>query len=365
MMHIELEVDVQRAVMETLPEAFFFLDRKIQNIYQNQSFKNLPEKLRLLALRTSGVFLSGREKSPNLTSLEYEDFLTFQEENSGNKEYLVRKFFVLDGRKHLLGMGTLLRGLENQDEQDDEFHSVGQFRNLVALSKGLGSDFSIRVKNIQHQLSSMHDFTFSKAPSIVQVLKNSVKELQEKTERILDLVRQGKHKKLTTLDLGALVTNVTELFNTRELKSVVLTNRFQRKCWVRGFSEELKNALINVILNGIQAYPEFIEESDKVVEVDLSFTSMSLKPAPGDSSFTFEPLGFGRILVRDKGSGISLENLEKVFEPFFSTRKDAGGIGLGLTLAKNILLGHQGTLEISTVEGGGTEVEILLPQAIP
>ncbi|HLO46362.1 MAG TPA: ATP-binding protein [Leadbetterella sp.] len=68
------------------------------------------------------------------------------------------------------------------------------------------------------------------------------------------------------------------------------------------------------------------------------------------------------ISVRDNGSGISEENLEKIFQPFFTTKPTGKGTGLGLSLAYDIVTkGHGGTLEVESEEGVGTTFIIKLP----
>lgn len=67
------------------------------------------------------------------------------------------------------------------------------------------------------------------------------------------------------------------------------------------------------------------------------------------------------VQVIDSGEGISDENLDKVFDPFFTTRTDLKKIGLGLTIAQNLLHDHGGRIEISSLPGHGANVMITLP----
>ena len=67
------------------------------------------------------------------------------------------------------------------------------------------------------------------------------------------------------------------------------------------------------------------------------------------------------VQVIDSGEGISDENLDKVFDPFFTTRTDLKKIGLGLTIAQSLVNTHGGRIEISSSSGHGTNVMIMLP----
>jgi len=67
------------------------------------------------------------------------------------------------------------------------------------------------------------------------------------------------------------------------------------------------------------------------------------------------------VSVKDTGVGIPPEILEKVLEPFFSTKPVGKGTGLGLSLCFGIVEAHRGRLEIKSKQGEGTEVRIILP----
>jgi PAS domain S-box-containing protein len=67
------------------------------------------------------------------------------------------------------------------------------------------------------------------------------------------------------------------------------------------------------------------------------------------------------ILVEDDGVGIATDDLERVFEPFFSTRRRGKGTGLGLSIVKSIVERHRGAIEIDSRIGGGTHVLVTLP----
>ena len=68
-----------------------------------------------------------------------------------------------------------------------------------------------------------------------------------------------------------------------------------------------------------------------------------------------------KIEVKDTGAGITPENLEKIFEPYFSTKET--GTGLGLAIVKKIMDMHNGTIEVESTIGEGTRFTVKLPKA--
>ena len=65
--------------------------------------------------------------------------------------------------------------------------------------------------------------------------------------------------------------------------------------------------------------------------------------------------------MRDEGEGISPENLHHIIEPFFTTKRHAGGTGLGLAVSYNIVKNHGGDLNFTSKVGQGTTATITLP----
>ena len=95
--------------------------------------------------------------------------------------------------------------------------------------------------------------------------------------------------------------------------------------------EKLKIALLNIIINAIEA----MQPAKGVLKLDVKLTD-----------------GLGVISIADNGKGIELDNLEKLFDPFYTNKE--GGMGLGLTSTKNILNSHSATVEVKSKVNEGT-----------
>jgi signal transduction histidine kinase len=106
---------------------------------------------------------------------------------------------------------------------------------------------------------------------------------------------------------------------------------------VRADEAELQHALINLLVNAVQASPHG--------------TAIGLEVLDGN------PV---RVRVRDEGAGIAPEHQQRIFEPFFSLRK--GGTGLGLFLALNFVRHWSGDIVVESAPGAGSTFEIRLPR---
>jgi signal transduction histidine kinase len=108
--------------------------------------------------------------------------------------------------------------------------------------------------------------------------------------------------------------------------------------WVRGIPGELREALVNLVQNGVDAMP--------------AGGTLTVR--------AFRVGGDACVAVRDSGAGMSAEVRERAFEPFFTT-KGVRGSGLGLAEVYGIASRHRGTASIASVPGRGTEVVLRLP----
>ena len=104
---------------------------------------------------------------------------------------------------------------------------------------------------------------------------------------------------------------------------------------------------VNVIANAIDASP-------KHVPVVISTEVLNVA-ASGDEDIVRR----ARITIADQGSGMDKATLDRVFEPFFSTKKR--GTGLGLAIVRQIVEQHQGTISVESEPGKGTRFVIDLP----
>ena len=109
-----------------------------------------------------------------------------------------------------------------------------------------------------------------------------------------------------------------------------------------GRQQQIEQVLINLILNAMQALPNGKGE-----------VLLSTRYDKGAEEVVVE--------VRDTGVGISPEAIDRLFEPFFSTKLDKGGSGLGLYISQYIVAEHGGRLKFSSQSGQGTVAQVILP----
>jgi len=103
--------------------------------------------------------------------------------------------------------------------------------------------------------------------------------------------------------------------------------------------DQLQQVCTNLIMNAIQAMPEG--------------GTLTIRTSANDTQVKIE--------VQDTGVGISPENMRKLFTPFFTTKREVKGVGLGLAVSYGIVQRHKGRIEVQSKEGEGTTFTVYLP----
>ena len=161
-----------------------------------------------------------------------------------------------------------------------------------------------------------------------------------------------------TFDVHQGIDSTLTLLN-HQCKEIKMVKDYGDLPNLEAFPGKLNQVFMNVLTNAIQAMNGKGSINIKTQLIQPSSSSeniQSLFAAPGNSSPQFI-----QISVKDSGKGIPDEIKQRIFEPFFTTKDVGEGTGLGLPICKGIIEDHNGTIEIHSKVGKGTEVLITLP----
>ncbi|MBF0646379.1 sensor histidine kinase, partial [Desulfuromonas acetoxidans] len=109
-----------------------------------------------------------------------------------------------------------------------------------------------------------------------------------------------------------------------------------------GSVQRIEQVIVNLIMNACQSLPDMDASIMLQTRYDAKNNQIELE-------------------IIDQGCGISEENIAKVTNPFFTTKRETGGTGLGLSISSRIIEEHGGRLSIESVVDSGTEITISLP----
>jgi len=191
------------------------------------------------------------------------------------------------------------------------------------------------------------------------LVPREISRIKKVVNSLLDISRPAKLN-ILKLNICAVLDNTLSLLEEQlKVKRIKVMREYDSpEIEIKGDEEQLKQVFLNLFLNAIQAMGEGGTLSIQVkgirhqTENLNTADSCNLKPSACSN--------YLQIIVADTGHGILKEDLRKVFSPFYTTKKD--GIGLGMSITKEIIENHGGTIEVESKEGDGAKFLIVLPR---
>jgi two-component system NtrC family sensor kinase len=185
----------------------------------------------------------------------------------------------------------------------------------------------------------------------LNVIKKQTRRISDYTRRLLNYSQSMPFYPEPT-DLETLINECVFLLNHRfraKRISVKINIELKQKL-VNVDRRQMEQVLINLLNNSVDA----IESQGEII--------ISLKKFANGSVSEEDPKKEKILIsIEDNGVGIPKENLDKIFNPFFSTKLNIKGTGLGLAISKAIISRHKGKIEVSSIPGEGTTFNIFLP----
>ncbi|MBI5548398.1 MAG: PocR ligand-binding domain-containing protein [Deltaproteobacteria bacterium] len=243
--------------------------------------------------------------------------------------------------------------LERQLRQAQKMESVG------LLAGGIAHDFN----NLLSPILGYTDLLLSGAAPGEEGAKD-LRSIRAAAERARDRVKQlltlsQKQKlNLRVLELGELVREMERMLRRAIREDIRIEMlRPDAFCAVKADRGQLEQVLMNLAVNAQDAMPR-----GGVLTLELALVELDEGFARAHSGASAVP--HVSLTVRDTGTGISKEVLERLFEPFFSTKGTGRGTGLGLSTAWGIVRQHGGVITVDSEVGRGSAFCILLPRTL-
>ena len=201
----------------------------------------------------------------------------------------------------------------------------------------------------------------------LQIIDSEVKRMSALVANLLQYSR-GSSSQISTVDVREEVANTLELiyYHLRKYNILTVQELSPETPLVQADRQQLRQVFLNLYSNAADAMPQGGTLTIRTwpgEKPDLDMTAPLRLTATPSLGLPLSNLPQMFIEISDTGEGISLERLERVWEPFFTTKPEGKGTGLGLAICRRIIHEHGGTIEIMSdgVPGKGTTVRITLP----
>jgi signal transduction histidine kinase len=169
--------------------------------------------------------------------------------------------------------------------------------------------------------------------------------------------------------MGELVANLLQFSRRGDGNASTVDLKQELTKAVELIHHHLRKRLVTVVQEFTPDTPIIYADRQKLRQVFLNLLTNASDAMPQGGTLTLRmaptTLADGKpgvcIEVGDTGVGIPPENLQKIMDPFFTTKEEGKGTGLGLAICRRIIQEHHGTIQVESVVGQGTTVRLILP----
>jgi len=253
---------------------------------------------------------------------------------------------IVEGKEELQQTHAVLVEARIKAERNEKLAALGEFSAVMAHE--LGNPLNVISGHLQLLAPTNEKGEFQRH---LDIIKSETDRMVKTIHTLLESTRvRGQ---MIPLDLSAIIQAIVAvMMSTLEDRKITLNASLSpRLPEVLGDPQALHGLVFNLITNAIHAMP-------RGGELEISTTEVSGSDVTGTLVVQGSPqleAGAVRLSVRDTGVGISPDVQLRIFEPFYTTRQNAGGTGLGLTICQRTVSAHGGRLTVRGAVGQGAQ----------
>ncbi len=306
-------------ILNNLPSGIITVDSKGEIIYTNIEAERLRTEVHFQIAR----FLKS-DKPPASIELEIEQ-----------RFYVLACARIYDSKAAL----GVLQDVTEIRKLEEASRISKQTRLLAELGGSLAHEIRNPLASIRGSLEVISENV--KKAKVQPFIGMAMKESIRLNEIVTDFLKfaQFTPKKMNKVHINEVLNEaLIEVIRDANQKHIVI-KRIDGDFYVLADLNKLKSVFVNVLYNACE-----VSKEGGTVELEAYRTNQE-----------------GYVAIRDYGCGIGKKDLEKIFEPFYTTKK--GGTGLGLAIAKNIIEAHNGRIDVRSTVGKGSTFTVVMPIA--
>ena len=285
----------------------------------------------------------------------------------GRKVYIEYRSVLVhpeDGSPYISGIGRdvtekllsekQIKRLQEQILQSKKMEAIG------TLTGGIAHDFNnilgIILGNAELALEDVREP--DPAHHHLNEIRTASLRARDVVKQLLSFSRKTEQKR-SPLKLAPLIKESLKLLRASIPANIAIETRLDADADpVLADPAQMHQVLINLCTNASHA----MQESGGILSLGL--TNRSIATDSGTDSVSLPPGRYVRLTVSDTGSGIEAEHLDRIFDPYFTTKEVGKGTGLGLSVVHGIVKNHEGAITVESQPGLGAVFSVYLPRHI-
>ena len=264
----------------------------------------------------------------------------------------MRETPIRDHRSHLMGTVIMFHDIIDRQRQEDEQQRISKLNSLGVLAGGLAHDFNNLLTTILGNVFVVKLRMVPQDPLAqnLEQAEHACLRAKELTQQLLTFAKGGAPIK-TSVALGDLIRKsaIFALSGSSISCHFDIPNDLSP---LDADASQLRQVIQNITINARQAMPQSGHFS-------IHVENTTLHARPNLPTISLPPGDYVKISFTDQGTGITDQELPNIFDPYFTTKP--GASGLGLAAAHSIIQQHHGHISVHSEQGKGTTFTVYLP----
>jgi PAS domain S-box-containing protein len=262
---------------------------------------------------------------------------------------------IKDESGNIRGVVLVFRDVTEKYLVEEHLRQTQKMEAVGTLASGLAHDFNNMLAGIIGSAEIVADLVKGndEAHQFAQRIRESAMKANDLTRQLLNFSRKSR-KEIIEINPRDLILSTIDLVRSGiGSKIEIRTENIFENVSIKGDYTALQNALINLMFNARDAMPSG-------GRMEISTSEYAVKEHVFDKML-LNPGSYLKISVHDTGHGIDGSIIEKIFNPYFTTKPKEKGTGLGLAMVLKTVTEHNGAVTVASEPGNGSTFEIYLP----
>ncbi len=286
-------------------------------------------------------------------SLKHEDAEIYLKRQNIWVQVMVDPVLGEDGE--LLGIVHIVRDITERKKLEDQLRQAHKMEAIGTLAGGIAHDFN----NILSAILGYSELCLYEADPASPLYENLQQVLhaghraRDLVHQILAFSRRGETD-LQPVETAVILKEALKLLRSTLPTTIEIKARIDSRALIMGNPTQIHQIIMNLCTNAAYA----MEEKGGIMTIGLTETNIE---DPASSEVQLAPGPHLQFTVADSGEGIAPEHLAAIFEPYFSTKPEGEGTGLGLSVVHGIVHCFGGDIRVRSELGKGTVFDVFLP----
>ncbi|MCO6431843.1 MAG: response regulator [Deltaproteobacteria bacterium] len=335
---------------DSVHEPIFFIDSSLSITFCNAAFRSLAELTNILNVDVNWVTDFWPDVKRELKAGVISSYFKVQGENRGA---LLEISEIEPGQLFMVRVASL----QSESEVLQDFHSQ-RLATLGMLASGIAHDFNNILTGLLGHVTYLKTILPQSGTHVqsLSALEEGARKASIMTQEILNFSRADSGERPAKVELGDILKRTFNLLRGAISPEYELTiSRPSGPVCVLADEAKITQVIVNLVINSRDAI-----HSDGRIDVSLAVVESNEELTEVFGARQLSAERYARLTVEDDGHGMSDEVLERMFEPYYST-KGGKGTGLGLSIVREIVGLFAGAIRVESELNRGSKISVYLP----